>query len=50
MAIKIFDVLLFKEAMKINKGKPTLNTGLKVSNKLQFFKDVSEHHVLISCN
>ena len=32
-----FNVLLFKEAMKINERKPTLNTGLKVSNELQLF-------------
>ena len=45
-----FNIILFKKTMKINKRKPTLNTGLKVSNELQFFKDVSKHHVLISCH
>ena len=32
-----FNIILFKETMKINKRKPTLNTGLKVSNELQLF-------------
>ena len=30
-----FNILLFKEAMKINERKPTLNTGLKASKALQ---------------
>ena len=30
-----FNILLFKEAMKINERKPTLNTGLKASKELQ---------------
>ena len=32
-----FNIILFKETMKINKRKQTLNTGLKVSNELQLF-------------
>ena len=28
---------MFKEAMKINERKPTLNTGLKASKELQLF-------------
>ena len=31
---KDFNILLFKEAMKINERKPTLNTGLKASKEL----------------
>ena len=31
------NVLLFKEAIKIKKIKPTLNTGLKASKELQLF-------------
>ena len=34
---KNFGILLFKEAMKINERKPTLNTGLKASKELQLF-------------
>ena len=34
---KSFNILLFKEAMKINERKPTLNTGLKASKELQLF-------------
>ena len=34
---KNWNVLLFKEAIKIKKIKPTLNTGLKASNELQLF-------------
>ena len=30
-------ILLFKEALKINERKPTLNKRLKSSNELQFF-------------
>ena len=30
-----FSILLFNEAIKINEIKPTLNTGLKASKKLQ---------------
>ena len=32
---KKFNILLFKEALKINERKPTLNTRLKVSKKSQ---------------
>ena len=32
---KNFYILLFKEAMKINERKPTLNPGLKASKELQ---------------
>ena len=32
---KNFNILLFKEALKINERKPTLNTGLKASKELQ---------------
>ena len=31
---KNFNILLFKEAIKINERKPTLNTGLKASKEL----------------
>ena len=31
---KNFNILLFKEAMKINETKPILNTGLKASNAI----------------
>ena len=34
---KSFNILFFKEAMKINEKKPTLNTGLKASKELQLF-------------
>ena len=34
---KTFNILLFKEALKINEGKPTLNAGLKASEELQLF-------------
>ena len=34
---KSFNILLFKEALKINERKPTLNTGLKASKELQLF-------------
>ena len=34
---KNWNVLLFKEAIKIKEIKPTLNTGLKVSKELQLF-------------
>ena len=34
---KNFNILLFKEALKINERKPTLNTGLKASKELQLF-------------
>ena len=47
---KNFNILLFREALKINERKPTLNKGLKASTKLQLFQGVSEHHVLISYN
>ena len=30
---KNFNILLFKEALKINKRNPTLNTGLKASKE-----------------
>ena len=43
-------ILLFKEALKINERKPTLNKRLKSSNELQFFHGASKQHVLISCN
>ena len=43
-----FNILLFKEALEINEWKPTLNTSLKESKELQFFKSDSKHHVLIS--
>ena len=32
-----FNILLFKEALKINERKPTLNTDLKASKELQLF-------------
>ena len=35
---KNFDILLFKQALKINERKPILNTGLKASKELQCFK------------
>ena len=34
---KIWNVLLFKEAIKIKKIEPTLNTGLKTSTELRLF-------------
>ena len=34
---KNFNILLFKEALKINERKPTLKKGLKASNELQLF-------------
>ena len=34
---KNFNIILFKEEMKTNERKPTLNTGLKASNELQLF-------------
>ena len=34
---KSFNILFFKEAMKTNEKKPTLNTGLKASKELQLF-------------
>ena len=34
---KNFKILSFKEALKINGRKPTLNTGLKASKELQLF-------------
>ena len=34
---KNFNILLFKEAMKIHERKSTLNTGLKASKELQLF-------------
>ena len=34
---KNFNILLFKETLKINERKPTLNKGLKASKKLQLF-------------
>ena len=34
---KNFNILLFKQALKINERKPTLNTGLKASKELQLF-------------
>ena len=34
---KNFNMLLFKEALKINERKPTLNKSLKASNELQLF-------------
>ena len=34
---KNWNVLLFKEAIKIKEIKPTLNTGLKASKELQLF-------------
>ena len=47
---KNFNILLFKEALKINERKPTLIIGLKASKELQLFQGVSKHHVLISFN
>ena len=32
-----WNILLFKEAIKIKENKPILNTGLKVSKELQLF-------------
>ena len=34
---KEFNILLFKEALKINERKPTLNTSLKAFKELQLF-------------
>ena len=34
---KNFNILWFKEGMKINERKPTLNTDLKASKELQLF-------------
>ena len=34
---KNWNILLFKEAIKINEKKPILNTGLKASKELQLF-------------
>ena len=34
---KNWNILLFKEAIKIKEIKPTLNTNLKVSKELQLF-------------
>ena len=34
---KNFNILLFKETLKINERKPTLNKGLKTSMELQLF-------------
>ena len=34
---KNFNILLFKEALKINERKPTLNKNLRASKKLQYF-------------
>ena len=34
---KNFNILLFKEALKVNERKPTLNKGLKASKELQLF-------------
>ena len=34
---KNFNILWFKEAMKINERKPTLNTDLKASKEFQLF-------------
>ena len=34
---KNWNVLLFKEAIKIKEIKPTLNTGLEASKELQLF-------------
>ena len=36
-----FNVLLFKEAMKINERKLTLNTNLEASKEMQLFKGIS---------
>ena len=47
---KNFKILFFKEAIKINEIKPTLNIGLKSSKKLQLFEGVSKHLAIISCN
>ena len=35
---KIIDRFLFQEAITISERMPTLNSGLKVSNELAFFK------------
>ena len=34
---KNWNILLFKEAIKIKEKKPILNTGFKVPNELQLF-------------
>ena len=34
---KNWNILLFKEAIKMKEIKPTLNTGLKASKELQLF-------------
>ena len=34
---KNFNILLFKEAIRINETNPTLNTGVKASKELQLF-------------
>ena len=35
---KNWNVLLFKEKIKIKEIKPTLNTGLKVAKELQLYE------------
>ena len=47
---KNFNILLFKEALKMNKRKPTLKTDLKEYKELQLFYGVLKHHVSILCN
>ena len=44
-----FNILLFKEALKINERKPSRNNS-KASKELQLFQGVSKYHVLNSCN
>ena len=45
-----FNIPLCKEAVKINKIKPAINTSSKASKELQLLYGVSKHQVLISCN
>ena len=42
---KSFNILLFKEAIKMNEIKPTLNTGLKTSNTIYQFRVVNSNDV-----
>ena len=44
-----FNILLFKEALKMNERKPSRNNS-KASKELQLFQGVSKYHVLNSCN
>ena len=45
---KNWNILLFKEAIKIKEKKPILSTGLKVSKELQLFRTDSANHLSIN--